>query len=234
MRPVLLLIAAIIVILTPPGFCEETKELSIAELKSFTDASRQLMQEGKMESFSLEKVYPKEDPLRLGEWSIAVYSLGGSKAFVIVGLTNNNRTDRYGDVFADAALSKFAQKKDLDTRCLFVPYRIERPDDSTQSMLAIGTKENIFVIVFVNNLYYRYYIPIKDLSISWKPALFFRYGEDEKGKHVQILVTDESNVSRLHLGGVKMAVIKVYPATMEALSSLKPQEVIHLTKMPRK
>ena len=29
-------------------------------------------------------------------------------------------------------------------------------------------------MLFANNFYYRYYIPIKELSISWKPALFFR------------------------------------------------------------
>ena len=229
-----LLLPIAIAVFTSSGFCEETNGLTIAELKIFTDASRQLMQEGRLESFSLETAHPKEDPLRLGEWSITVYGLGGSKNFVIVGLANGNRSDGYGDVFADAALSKFAQKKELDTRSLFVPYRIERPDDSTQSMLAIGTKENIFVMLFANDFYYRHYIPIKDLAISWKPALFFRYGEDDRGKHVQLLITDENDVSRFHLGGVKTAVIKVYPATREALSSLKPQEVIQLTKMPRK
>ena len=230
----LLLIAAFAVVSASPGFCEETKDLSVAELKSFTDASRQLMQEGRLESFSLEKEYPKGNPLRLGEWSITVYRLGGSKSFVIVGLTNNNRSDGYGDVFADAALSKFAQKKDLNAQSLFVPYRIEQPDDSTQSMLAFATKENIFVMLFVNSFYYRHYISIKDLAISWKPALFFRYGEDEKGKHVLILVTDESNVSKLHLGGVKTAVIRVYPGSQQAVSSLKPEDLIQLAKMPKK
>ena len=230
----LLSLIAVIIIFMSSGFCEENSTLSIADLKSFTDASRQLREERRLESFSLEEEYPKEHPLTLGEWTITVHRLGGSRAFVIVGLKNSNRSDNYGDVFADAGLSRFAQKKDLDVRPLFVPYRIARPDDSAQSMLAIGTKENVFVMLSANNFYYRYYIPIKELSISWKPALFFRYGEDERGKHVQILVTDESSVSRLHLGGVKTAVIKVYPATMEALSSLKPREEIQLTKMPRK
>lgn len=229
-----LLIALVIAVFTASGFCEEAKDMNIAELKAFTDASRQLMQVGRLESFSLEKEYPKENPLRLSEWTITVYGLGQSKAFVIVGLTNRNRSDTYGDIFADAALSRFAQKKDLDTRSLFVPYRIEWPEDSTQSMLAIGTKENIFIMLFANDFYYRYYIPIKGLAIPWKPALFFRYGEDDRGKHVQLLITDENDVGRFHLGGVKMAVIKVYPATREALSSLKPQEVIQLTKMPKK
>jgi hypothetical protein len=228
------LIAVTIVVATSSGFCEENSTLSIADLKALTDASRRLREEGKLESFSLEEEYPKEHPLTLGEWTITVHSLGGGRAFVIVGLTNSKRSDNYGDVFADAALSKFAQKKDLDVRALFVPYRIARPDDSAQSILAIGTKENIFVMLFANNFYYRHYIPIKDLSISWKPALFFRHGEDERGKYLQILATDESNVSRLHLGGVKTAVIKVHPGTVEALSSLKPQEVLQLTKMPRK
>jgi hypothetical protein len=228
------IIAVTIVVAASSGFCEENSTLSVADLKSFTDASRQLREEGRLESFSLEEEYPKEHPLTLGEWTITVHRLGGSRAFVIVGLANHNRTDGYGDVFADAALSRFAQKKDLDVRPLFVPYRIARPDDPTQSMLAIGTKENVFVMLFANNFYYRYYIPIRELSISWKPALFFRCGEDEKGKHVQILVTDESNVSRLHLGSMKTAVIRVYPGTMDGLSSLKPREEIQLTKMPRK
>lgn len=229
-----LLIAAVVAVFISCGFCEENSNLSIADLKVFTDASRQLREEGRLESFSLEEEYPNEHPLTLGEWTITVHRLGGSRAFVIVGLTNSNRSDNYGDVFADAALSRFAQKKDLDVRPLFVPYRIERPDDNTQSMLAIGTRENIFVMLFANNFYYRHYIPIKDLCVSWKPALFFRHGEDERGKHVQILVTDTSNVSRLHLGGVKSPVIRVYPGTVEALSSLKPQEVMRLTKMPGK
>jgi len=221
---------AVIAIFISSGFCEETSTLSIDDLKSFTDASRQLREEGRLEPFSLEE----EHPLTQAEWTITAHRLGGSKAFVIVGLTNRNRSDHYGDVFADAALSRFAQKKDLDVKPLFVPYRIARPDDATQSMLAIGTKENVFVMLFVNDFYYRSYIPIKDLSISRKPALFFRYGEDERGKYVQILVTDETSVSRLHLGGVKTAVISVYPRTIEALSSLKPQEAVQLTKMPRK
>jgi hypothetical protein len=228
------LIAVTIVVATSSGFCEENSTLSIADLQAFTDASRQLREEGRLEPFSLEEGYPKDHPLTLGEWTITVHRLGGSRAFVIVGLTNSKRSDNYGDVFADAALSKFAQKKDLDVQALFVPYRIARPDDSAQSMLAIGTKESIFVMLFASNFYYRHYIPIKDLSISWKPALFFRHGEDERGKHLQILATDESNVSRLHLGGAKTAVIRVYPGTMEALSSLKPQEEIRLAKMPRK
>jgi hypothetical protein len=237
MRPISiigLLIAAVIAVFISCGSCEENSNLNIADLQAFTDASRQLREEGGLEPFSLEEGYPKDHPLTLGEWTITVHRLGGSRAFVIVGLTNSKRSDNYGDVFADAALSKFAQKKDLDVRALFVPYRIARPDDSAQSILAIGTKENIFVMLFANNFYYRHYIPIKDLSISWKPALFFRHGEDERGKHLQILATDESNVSRLHLGGVKTAVIKVHPGTVEALSSLKPQEVLQLTKMPRK
>ncbi len=232
LSPLLSVIAVLISVSS--GFCEEHSSLGAADLKSFADASRRLKEEGRLEPFSLQGEYPKEHALTVGEWTIHMHTLGGSRAFPIVGLVNRNRTDGYGDVFADAAASRFAQKKDLDARSLFVPYRIARPDDAMQSMLAIGTKENLFIALFANNFYYRSYVPIKGLSITRKPALFFRYGEDEKGKHVQILVTDGSSVSRLHLGGVKTAVISVYPASMEALSSLKPKELTELTKMPKK
>ena len=154
--------AAAITILISSGFCEEASVLSIADLKSFTDVSRQLREEGKLESFFLEE----ERPLTVGEWTLQVHSLGGSRAFVIVGLMNSERSDHYGDVFADAALSRFAQKKDLDVRSLFVPYRMERPDDGTQSMLVVGTKENVFVTLSARQLRADIQIIVENLDES--------------------------------------------------------------------
>ena len=109
------LIAVTIVVATSSGFCEENSTLSIADLQAFTDASRQLREEGRLEPFSLEEEYPKEHPLTLGEWTITVHRLGGSRAFVIVGLTNSKRSDSYGDVFADAATLQVCAKE--GSRC---------------------------------------------------------------------------------------------------------------------
>lgn len=197
---------------------QQPASVDAKELKEITDASKSLFSEGKVREI---KVFPSEKGFFTEinkEW---LYNLAAGKPehhrqfLILVPLSNRIPPTQSLKLKSLKSTAEKLNKWDYELVRL---YSMQKPEDPSLTDLVAVCKDNILFATYRQKDKYELTIPLEDLSIAARPALFFSYGEDKDGKFVKILVVDEDQVSVLHRPGIKAAVFKYYPAAMKVSS----------------
>jgi len=148
-------------------------------------------------------------------------------------LTVNNKADHWSMIlFAPKSLRKpptpatelkklnsLADQHAVPNYTMLKVYSVRDGDDPKKTFLVNAGRNELSIIAYNDKDNMVCYLDLEALQIPFKPALFFARGDDSDGRFLKILVLDEDNISRLHRGSSRYAIVKYYPAAMKVSSS---------------
>ena len=198
------------------SFAEDSTNLSLAELKAFTDESRELVTQGTVKEIILEEL---GNHILVDDWDI----WPGYSMALFSPRSLPFRPAAGPDMKAVKSLGEKRGKKFSELLRVFT---LQVSDNPKKTYIVNAYRDEFNIVAYNTTDKLVFFLNLKELNIQFRPAMFFAKGEDDVGKYVKILIVDEDNVSKLHQGGFKYAVVKFYPDQLKASASGDAQRSI--------